>query len=661
MHRSRILELSLTEVAGLVLVLFGLYLTSLYSFHLFHTSVELFSIVVAAGIFIVAWNTRRISSNPYILFIGVAYLFVGLLDLLHTTTYTGMGVFKRLGSDPPIQFWIAARYLESLSLLAALPLSRRNFSAVRLLAAFFTVTALTTAAIFGNVFPSCYEDGLGVTRFKTVSEYLITVILLMTMALTWKNRESFHTPVFRCMILAMLTTAAAELSFSNYVGLFGFFNKFGHYMKVLSFYYIYKATIQSSLQNPYEVLFADLRRNQEELARAKQIAENADKSKSDFIAHTSHEVRTPLNAISGLLQLLQDTPLTRQQREYVRLASASSASLILILNDILDISRVEAGKLEINEAPFSFEAAVEHVLSMFRFQAEAGGIRIVYSAQSPIPDRLVGDVERLKQVLANLVGNAVKFTERGRVEIHAKVQSLNENPGEALLRFSVTDSGPGIPANRLEAIFEPFTQLGGPLSKKKKGAGLGLAIVKRLTSAMGGDIKVESRLGMGTTFRVELPLILPKGEEAPQPSREPTIEASIEVPPLNILVAEDDSVNRLVLTRMLENAGHTVTAVEDGRDVMEALEKEPFDVLFLDIEMEEMGGIETTRIVRASSREDLRQVRIVALTGHSMEGDRERFLAEGMDDYAAKPIGKEELARVLARVVADESTGDSRE
>lgn len=241
-----------------VLVLPGLYLASLYSFNLFHSIAELFAIVVGCGIFMVAWNTRRISSNPYLLFIGVAYLFVATLDLLHLLSYKGMGVFPAIGPDPPIQFWIAARYLEALSLLAApLFLSRRPDGRL-LIAAYALITTAVVVAVFGGVFPTCYVPDLGVTRFKSGSEFVISGILVLAGIFTFQKRDQLDRSVLRLVLWAIGLTIVAELSFSFYVTLFGLFNQLGHYFKLISFYLIYRAIIQNSLTRPYDLLFRDL-------------------------------------------------------------------------------------------------------------------------------------------------------------------------------------------------------------------------------------------------------------------------------------------------------------------------------------------------------------------------------------------------------------------
>jgi hypothetical protein len=268
----------LASAAAWTAILGGLYLTTFYSFHLFHSLAEIFSIVVACGIFMVAWNTRGFGQNYIQLFLGVAYLFVAVLDLLHLLTYQGMGAFPGLGPDPPIQFWIAARYLEALSLVAAPLLGRRGLPAGWLLAGYGALTAAVVLAVFGGVFPSCYQPGVGVTEFKAASELVVSALLVGAIWLILR-RQDLDAGLARLMVWACALTILAELSFSFYTTLFGFFNQAGHYLKIISFYLIYRATIQSSLTRPYQVLFGELAHREADLraseSRMRSLLHNA--------------------------------------------------------------------------------------------------------------------------------------------------------------------------------------------------------------------------------------------------------------------------------------------------------------------------------------------------------------------------------------------------
>lgn len=257
-------ELKAAILTG-ALVIGALYLSSRYSFNLFHTLAELFSIVVACGIFMVTWNTRRINANNYLLFLGIAYLSIAGIDLLHTLTYKGMGVFPNIGLNPPIQFWIAARYLEAGSLLAATAFLRRSFSLPLVMSIYAGISVLIVISIFAGAFPSCFEVNQGVTAFKSISEFIISGLLVLSIVLITLKRSEFPQGVWALMVGAMALTIAAEISFSFYKTIFGLFNQLGHYFKIISFYLIYRATIQSSLTRPYEVLFRDLKASQDAL------------------------------------------------------------------------------------------------------------------------------------------------------------------------------------------------------------------------------------------------------------------------------------------------------------------------------------------------------------------------------------------------------------
>ncbi|QGY41628.1 DUF3365 domain-containing protein [Pseudodesulfovibrio cashew] len=381
------------------------------------------------------------------------------------------------------------------------------------------------------------------------------------------------------------------------------------------------------------------------LRTAKNQAEIASQVKSEFLANMSHEIRTPLNGIMGMLQLLAETGQDDVQREYTDIAIQSCHRLTGLLSDILDLSRIESGKLVIREGVFSLAQLFKSLEDIFHIQAGKQGIILKADFDEELPEYLVGDELRLRQILFNLVGNALKFTEEGMVSISAEPVS-----GGRVL-FVVSDTGIGIPEDKLETVFEPFTQSDYSITREFQGAGLGLSIVKRLVKLMDGSLSVESELGVGTTIHLLLPLAQGEPEEVHSPQAPAKEKVQAEA---RILVVDDDYVSRLALTRLLENMGATVTALDNGGDAVRAVEKEAFDLVFMDIQLPGMDGTETARRIREVEKPGEENPLIVAVTAHAMVGDRERFLEAGMDAYLSKPVDFEKVSRIYQKLLRNE-------
>jgi PAS domain S-box-containing protein len=766
----------LAEVGGFGLVLLIIDLTARYSYLLFHTLAELFSIFIASTIFVIVLNNWRLVRNQYLLFIGIAYLFVASLDLLHALSYKGLPIFADYDYYAP-QLWIAARYLEATAMLLGFAFlsSDRRVSVPPIFFAFaLTSAGLAAAILHFKSFPVCFVAGQGLTPFKVVSEYVICGLLLASLGLLHRRRQRFDARVYRLIQWSLVLMIATELCFTLYVSdaMADFFNEFGHLLKVGTFFLIYKAVVVTALRDPVHLLFRELKDSEQESLRreealrqsetryhhlfissldailitapdgkvfaanqtacdllqrteeeicqdgeteifdqtdprlanaleerrltgkfkgeltylrkdgtkfpveistsmfsekdgslrsniifrdiserkqaedtlraAVQAANEANEAKSVFLANMSHEIRTPLNAIVGLAHLLRKEITSPGTHPRIDQIIANSDHLLAIINDILDLSKIEARRLALDQVDFTLGDVVAKVRRIVEQTANDKGLTLKIDIPGKVHEMaLHGDPLRLTQVLINLCGNAVKFTDHGKV--HLSIKSLAEQADGMELRFAVADTGVGIAMADQARLFSPFEQANSASGRLNTGTGLGLSISQRLVGLMGGTIEVRSAPGEGSTFSFELSLARASASSLPDAKR-------VELAPpsavhAQVLVAEDHALGQDILFEMLEDLGCEVDIAADGTEALERARSRHFDLILMDMQMPKMDGLAATRAIRALPGHE--RTPILALTANAFADDRQRCLEAGMNGHVAKPVTPLTLAKAL--------------
>lgn len=676
-----------------VLALFGLYLAKGYSYLLFHSLAELFSIIVACCIFMVAWNTKQFVKNSYFLFIGIAYLFVGGIDLVHTLSYKGMGVFQGYDTNLATQLWIVGRYIESLSLFIAPFFLYRKLKANLTFSVYTVVISVLLGSIFyWNIFPDCFIEGVGLTPFKKINEYIISLILLASIALLLRKRQSFDTGVLKLIIASIILTVMSELSFTFYIHAYGFSSMIGHFFKIISFYLIYKALIETTLLKPYDLMFRELNQSEAALKMSQERLEQRVEERTLELVMANEQLGREIEGhklAEKEKEMIQAQLLQAQKMESIGRLTGGIAhdfnNLLTIIRGHADLAMMKA-----NEA----HPLYRHLKQIYSATGRAANLThqlLLFSRNKPTEltylninkkieellkmlSHLIGediaiqidlepdlrtiraDAGNIEQVIMNLTVNAKDAMPKGgKLVFKTENVTLDKGdckdifelePGEFVC-LSIEDTGTGMDKETLQHIFEPFFST----KEAGKGTGLGLSVVYGIIKRHGGCINVYSKPGLGSKFKIYLPVVSAKPE--PEDEFKTISLQKLQGNGERILLVEDEEELRKLTTSMLGENGYVVfeaANVEEAIDIFER-EKRRFHLVFSDITLPDKTGLQL--IDQLLSRKP--DLRVLLNSGYLDEKLQWTLIQERGFRLLQKPYALADLLQAIRDVIVREN------
>ena len=598
-----------------------------------HSIMEVFSVMVAALIFSVGWNAFSADRARPIVVLSCALLSVGLIDTVHFLSFPGMpDLVTPSSAQKSIFFWLCGRTILAAVLLQTALARWQPFdnpaNRYFLLAG---AIALTAGCVWVGLYhldktPAFYLPETGLTDTKVFAEIVLACVYALAGAIFFRRAKGGGRKSLHDLALCCLTLTLSEIYFTQFRLHSDVLNALGHVYKVIAYVFLYRAVFLHSVRLPIEQLKASdtaLRLSINERLQAEQRIRDSllseerarveARTKSEFLAHMSHEIRTPMNGILGMSELLLNSGLSEIQTNYCRVVHSSAMTLLTIIDDILDLSKIEAGRMTVEKIAFDVRNMIDDLISFFQLKAKEKSIKLSYNIDATVPASVIGDPIRVRQILINFFSNAIKFTDAGQVQLTIIVAASGQ------LRFSVSDTGPGIPAEVQSSLFEPFTQADSSIARMHGGTGLGLAITKQLAVLMGGSVGLQSRVGEGSCFWVELPL-----SATTQSIKIPTSElpAQSNNRQLALLVAEDNPTNQIVIESMLKKLGHQCVLAVNAQQVLDRYTSShsTFDAVLMDCEMPGMSGFEAAKRIREfETAHHLKRCPIVAVSAHALE------------------------------------------